>query len=44
MRVHHLDTVLCREAAEEASLAGTLVHAGVKIVWSPWKLNRNEDY
>lgn len=32
MRVHHLDTVLWREATEEAILADTLVHAGVKIV------------
>jgi len=31
MRVHHLDTVLWREAAEEASLAGTPVHPGVKL-------------
>lgn len=44
MRVHHLDTVLWREVAQEASLAGTPVHPGVKIVWSPWILNRDEQY
>ena len=44
MRVHHLDTVLWREVAEEASLAGSPVHPGVKIVWSPWILNRDEQY
>ena len=35
MRVHYLGTGLRREAAEEANLAGTPIHAGIKFVWSP---------
>lgn len=44
MRVRHLGTVLWRDTAEEASLAGTPVHPGVKIFWSPWILNHGEQY
>lgn len=44
MCIHHLDTVLWREVETEASLAGTPVHVGVKVVWIPWVLNRDEHY
>lgn len=44
LRIHHLDTVLWRQAAEQTSLAEVPVHAGVKVVWSPWVLNRDEQY
>jgi cytochrome P450 len=44
LRIHHLDTVLWRQAAEMTSLAGIPIHAGVQTVWSPWVLNRDQEH
>jgi cytochrome P450 len=44
LRVHHLDTILWRETLDPKNLAGHSIHAGIKIVWSPWVLIRDPQY
>lgn len=44
LRVHHIDTVLWRACVRTNVIAGTPIHPGVKVNWSPYQLGRSVKY